>query len=249
MEKHEYAALDAIDRDHWFYRGKRDIVRHWIERSVRLTKDDLLVDAGVGTGIWLQEMSARCRVLGLEASDESLAIARPRVEAAGGRLLKTDLDRIDLPDETATVVTAMDVLEHLDDDKRAFAELVRITRVGGLIVITVPALRMLWSDWDVSLHHRRRYEKRDFQELIRDPRVDVVHCGFFNSVALPAILAIRVWRRFRPRPAGTQRMEDKVPPQPINAVLHAVHVATGSSAWFRPPFGVSLLAVLRRVQR
>ena len=59
-----------------------------------------------------------------------------------------------------SIMTLMDVLEHLDDDDAALREMIRLTRPGGLIVITVPALRWLWSDWDVVLHHRRRYHRR-----------------------------------------------------------------------------------------
>ena len=53
-------------------------------------------------------------------------------------------------------VIALDVLEHVDYPQEALGEACRVTRPGGLLIITVPALRQLWSDWDVALHHRRR---------------------------------------------------------------------------------------------
>src|SRR5690349_9151743 len=128
MNPDEYTKLDRLDREHWFYRGKRAVVRHWIGRHLTLRPDDLLIDAGCGTGTWLVEMSGVCRVLGLDDYEESIRLARPRVEAVGGRVLKTALNRVDLPDGCAAAVTLLDVLEHLDDDGAALEEMFRLVR-------------------------------------------------------------------------------------------------------------------------
>ncbi len=246
MNSDEYTKLDQLDRRHWFYRGKRAIVRAWIGRHLVLRRDDLLIDAGCGTGTFLAEMAGVCRVLGLDDHDESLALARPRVEAVGGRVLKTSLERVDLPDGCAAVVTLQDVLEHVDDDAAALRELTRLVRPGGLLVLTVPALRWLWSDWDVALHHRRRYSRADLLRLLRQPGVDVLRCCYFNAPLLPAIALVRLWRRLRPPRPGAARAEDRVPGRLLNTLLYHLLVAPACTGWFRPPLGVSLLAVLRR---
>src|SRR5258706_4454222 len=140
MNVDEYEKLDRIDREHWFYAGKRAIVRHWIARYLELRPDDLLVDVGCGTGTFAVEMSRSCRVLGVDNHDESIRLAGPKLHAVGGSVLKSDLTRMNLPDRCAAVVTAMDVLEHLDDDAAALREMVRLARSGGVVVLTVPAL-------------------------------------------------------------------------------------------------------------
>jgi SAM-dependent methyltransferase len=249
MNAEEYTRLDRIDRQHWFYRGKRAIVRHWIDRYLSLRPDDLLVDGGCGTGTWLLEVSKACRVLGLDDYEESIALARPRVEGVGGRVLKTPLDKVDLPDGCATVVTLLDVLEHLDDDAAALREMVRLVKPGGLVVITVPALRWLWSDWDVCLHHRRRYHRADLLRLCALPEVEVLRCAYFNSAVLPAIALVRAWRKVRPPRAGEERAEDRIPTGWLNGLLYRVMVTPARCGWFYPPAGVSLLAVLRRRTR
>jgi SAM-dependent methyltransferase len=246
MNPEEYEKLERLDRVHWFYRGKRAIVRHWIARHLRLGPDDLLIDAGMGTGTWLVEMSGACRVLGLDSRDESLAVAGPRLRAVGGEVRKTTLERVDLPDGGAAVVTLMDVLEHLDDDAAALREMIRLTRPGGLIVITVPALRWLWSDWDEALHHRRRYSRAALLALVRQPGVEVLRCAYINTVLLAPIGLVRLGRRLRPPRPGAPRLEDAVPGPTLNALLYRSLVAPACWAWFRPPLGVSLLAVLRR---
>ena len=53
MNPDEYKKLWQVDQEHWFYRGKRAIVRYWIDRFIRLQSADLLIDAGMGTGTWV----------------------------------------------------------------------------------------------------------------------------------------------------------------------------------------------------
>jgi SAM-dependent methyltransferase len=247
MNPEEYEKLAAIDRDHWFYAGKRAIVRHWISRYRRLTSDDVLVDGGMGTGTWLLSMARECRIIGLDDYEESLRIAKPLVEAAGGRAIKTGLGRVDLPDGAASVVTLLDVLEHLDDDAGALREMARLTKPGGLIVITVPALQILWSDWDEVLHHRRRYSRRQLLELIRrTPGVELLHCAYTNTFSLLPIALIRMWRKLVPLKPGAPRMEDQIPAPWLNRILYQLYVPPACAGWWHPPAGVSLLAVMRR---
>ena len=61
MRAEEYEKLRRIGEAHWFYRGKRDIVRYWIDRFIELKDDDILIDVGMGTGTWAVEMASRCR--------------------------------------------------------------------------------------------------------------------------------------------------------------------------------------------
>src|SRR5262245_20234003 len=108
-------------------------------------------------------------------------MARPYVKAVGGRVLQTALDRVDLPSGCAAVLTLMDVLDTVDEAAGAGGELTRLLRPGGLLVVTVPALPWLWSDWDVALHHRRRYVRRDLVRLLRGPRLELLRCSYFNT--------------------------------------------------------------------
>lgn len=245
MNPGEYRRLAAVEQEHWFYRGKREIVRHWIERLVRLQAQDLLIDAGTGTGTWATEMCSRCQVIGLDDHEESLALAAPRIEAAGGRVLKSDLRAVPLPSGCASVVTALDVLEHLDDDRGAFGEMLRLTRPGGLMVVTVPALACLWSDWDEALHHRRRYDKPGLEQVLRQPGSRLLRCVYFNTAMLPLIALVRWMRRIRPSSPG-RRLEDRIPSRPLNALLY--HLLVRPACWehFSPPAGVSLLAIVER---
>jgi len=192
------------------------------------------------------EVAQTCRVIALDDHEESIALARPKIEVAGGEVLQTDLHEAALDSGCAAAVTLLDVLEHIEDDPRALKEMVRLVRPGGLVAITVPAMRSLWSDWDEALGHVRRYSRRELLELVAMPEAEVLRCAYFNTFALPVIFAVRAWRRLVPPKPGAERAEDRIPPKLLNALLYKLLVVPSCWDWFRPPLGVSLLAVLRK---
>ena len=242
MNAAEYSNLDALEREHWYYSGKRVLVRHWLDRSGALAPDRTLLDCGAGTGRFAAEMAARCRVLVLDDHEESLRLLRQRFSPE--QVLRVSATGIPLPDAAVDAITALDVLEHIEDDRGAVREMHRVLRPGGVLVATVPASMALWSDWDEALHHFRRYDRGGFRALFAAAEDwEILHVNYTNVLVYPAVWAVRKWRGWR-RAAGT-RGEDVVPPGWLNEVLRGVFVATGK--WRTPlPFGVSLLLVARR---
>ena|SRR2546426_2587635 len=244
MNPEEYQKLELLDAKHWYYTGKRKLVLRWLRRYIQLKKDDLFVDVGCGMGNLLSEVEGHCRLVGIDCSRESICRARSRIASIGGHLLRARIEELPLASGSAIAITVLDVLEHLDNDNSGLKEVIRVVRPGGIIIITVPALRWLWSDWDDALHHRRRYTKRELIRLCGLGNVEVLFCSYFNSIMLPVIFLVRLLRRVLGRRA--LRAEDRMPPRMLNGLLRAIMVWPGCWSWFQPPIGVSLIAILRR---
>jgi SAM-dependent methyltransferase len=246
MNPNEYQNLAEVESRHWFYAGKRDIVRRWIDRVRPLGRNDVLADCGAGTGIFAADIMSTCRVIAIDDHEESLTLIRQRLGAA--YVTQGTCTRLPLADRSVDVLTALDVIEHVEHDREALAEFGRVVKPGGIVVITVPALRLLWSDWDVALHHFRRYSRRALVDLVPAEYFDVVHCEYINAIALPLVLLVRSFRALR-RTFGVKpsiRSEDRIPPEPINALLKWSFVFSACQRVIRFPAGVGLLAVLRR---
>jgi len=244
MNPEEYANLDRVEQSHWYYSGKRDLVRRWIDRVKPPVAGDTLLDCGAGTGRFALEMTGRCRVLVLDDHEESLRMLRERFPADCVLSLGND-GNVPLHDESIDYLTALDVLEHTRDDVAVVKGFRRLLKPGGVAVVTVPACMSLWSDWDVGLHHFRRYDRAGLLALFPGENWDVVHVNYTNVVVFPAVWAMRRWRRWFPATGEGARAEDKVPPSPLNALLRWVF--TGMAMIKMPfPFGVSLVLVARR---
>lgn len=245
MDTAEYDNLARVEGAHWYYAGKREVVRAWLDRVGPPGADQVLLDCGAGTGRFAAEMAARCRVLVLDDHEEALRLLRARFRAE--QIVRLEGDRVALPDGSLDYVTALDVLEHVPDDAAVVRGFQRLLKPGGHVVVTVPASMALWSDWDVALHHFRRYDRRQLQALFPPGDWEIVHANYTNVLIFPVVWAVRKWRGwFRRAPQGSSvRLEDRIPPSWINALLRSVFVGMGR-ARVPFPFGVSLLLVARR---
>jgi 2-polyprenyl-3-methyl-5-hydroxy-6-metoxy-1,4-benzoquinol methylase len=247
MDAAEYTNIASLEASHWYYSGKRQFVRDWIQRARPPRKEDLLLDCGAGTGLFAQEMESFCRVMVLDDHEEAVRMLRKRFQA--DQVISLAGDRVPLPDGSLEYVTALDVLEHVPDDSLVVRGFHRLLKPGGLAVVTVPASMKLWSDWDVALHHFRRYTRPQLCALFPDQAWEVVHANYTNVLAYPAVWLVRKWRSVRVR-MGTRgdaasRTEDRIPPPWVNSILRRIFVSM--ARWRVPlPFGVSLLLVARR---
>lgn len=246
MNASEYTNLERVEEAHWYYAGKREIVRRWLGRVRPFAQGDRLLDCGAGTGRFAKEMEAHCDVLALDDHEEALRLLRTRFKAQ--QILSLSGDQVPLPDASLEYVTALDVLEHVPDDVAVVRGFHRLLKPGGVAVITVPAGMALWSDWDVVLHHFRRYSRPQLRALFPEAEWEVRYVNYTNVFAYPAVWLLRRWRKWFPASsdrAGAQRAEDRVPSGPVNAVLRRLFVAP--AFWRVPfPFGVSLLLVARK---
>jgi len=243
MNADEYSNLGRVEREHWYYAGKRELVRRWIGRTAGLSRDNLLLDCGAGTGLFAELMRPVCRVRVLDDHAESLAILRTRF--GPDEIIAGPATQIPLPASMADCVTALDVLEHIADDRGAVREIQRVLRPGGHVVVTVPAMMSLWGYWDVALHHHRRYTPQELRALFPGGDWEILHLNYTNVAVFPAVWLIRRWQRWR-TPGKASRVEDMLPPAWANRLLQTLFVQLGLVRGIRFPFGVSLLLVARK---
>ena len=154
-------------------------------------------------------------------------------------------DRVPLPDASLDYVTALDVLEHTPDDMAVVKGFHRLLKPKGVALVTVPASMALWSDWDVALHHYRRYSRPQLEALFPEAEWELIYINYTNVAVYPAVWLVRKWRKWFPRPSDEARSEDKLPPSVVNKILRGLFVRP--AFWRIPfPFGVSLLLVARK---
>src|SRR5258708_4272010 len=143
---------------------------------------------GGGPGNTLAHCRRFGRTVGVVLSDEAVRFCRSRgVAAARGSLLS-----LPFPDGSFDAVTSFDVLYHrwVEDDRIAVREIVRVMRPGGLLLLRVPALKMLWGAHDEAVHSRHRYTRGEVRRLLESEGLDVVRLTYANMLLFP-LLALR----------------------------------------------------------
>jgi 2-polyprenyl-3-methyl-5-hydroxy-6-metoxy-1,4-benzoquinol methylase len=247
MNPEQYRNLSDIEERHWLYRTKREIVRYWLLKSYPLRTDSVLADCGAGTGLFAQEMSRLCNVIAIDSHEDALRLAEQNIGAE--RVRRGSCASLPLRDSSVDCVTALDVLEHIEDDRLAVRELARVLKPGGVAIVTVPAMQSLWSDWDMTLHHYRRYRHTSLLKLFDATPFEVTHWNYINVLAFPAVFAARKLRPLFPGAAegkSNRRLEDKLLPSWLDSSLALAFKALACQNWIRFPAGVGLLAVAKR---
>jgi SAM-dependent methyltransferase len=237
------AMLDA-DEHHWWYRGRRRVLRAELDR-VALGPGARILDAGCGSGRTLQELADYGVVSGVELSERAAAIARDR---GVGEVRIGRVEELPWPDVTFDLVTCLDVIEHTADDRATLAELRRVTRPGGTLLVTVPAYPRLWSHHDEANHHFRRYSRPALRAAAAAAGWTLVRESSFNAMLLAPAAAVRLAERRRRSPADGYPNDLARGAGWLNRALEwplaieAGWLSRGGTL----PFGLSLLAVLRR---
>lgn len=241
MDRATYEVEAAVERDHWWFRGRRRILAHLVE-ELRLPPRARVLDVGCGTGANGPVLSADGRLaIGVDASPVPLGVAS-RGHAAR---LRADALRLPFADASFDLVVALDVLEHLDDDFAAARELRRVLRPGAAAIVFVPALRILWGLQDVVSHHKRRYTRRRLDAVLRHAGLTPSRTTYFNTLLFPPILAARLAMRLRPPKIAS---ENQLGGPATNRLLDAIFAAESPilAKGIDLPIGVSLACVSRR---
>lgn len=241
MDRAVFDRMAELDRDHWWFTARRRILAAVITRVVRPPNQARILEIGAGTGHNLEMLGRFGMVEASELDDHARALASERLGRAVVRAALPDLSMF--PADSYDVAALLDVLEHVVDDKGSLAALYSRLKPGGALVLTVPANPWMWSAHDVAHHHHRRYRKREIETLAKEAGFEIELLSPFNSLLFPLIAGVRAIGKLR----GHEAADDAMPTKPVNAILDRVFGAEAGLIGRVPmPFGVSLVAVLRR---
>jgi SAM-dependent methyltransferase len=201
-----------------------------------------VLDAGCGSGRQLEELADFGEVAGLELDPDAAAFAASR---GCGEVEVGRLEELPWESDTFDLITCLDVIEHTADDRRTLAELRRVCKPGGWLLVTVPAYQALWSLHDVANHHYRRYSRRTLRTAALEAGWRVRRTTSFNSILLAPAAVVRIAQRGR-RADSDYTPELNLGPGWLNRVLELPLRAEAN--WLKRgrslPAGLSLMALL-----
>jgi SAM-dependent methyltransferase len=247
LHKEFYAEYFQIEDRHWWFVGRRRIFLSMLDRYLPPRaggQPRRVLDVGCGTGTMLQYLASYGKAQGIDADQEAVRFCRRR-----GVHQVRQVSSIPLPFPAAAfdLITMLDVLEHIDDDRGMLRELHRVLSPAGMLLLSVPAYRFLWGPQDEISGHKRRYTAPEVRERLTGAGFSIRRLTYFNTFLFPAIAGIRVLRPYRPGSPNLKSDFTMTRPGPANTILAGIFAAEAPLlARLDLPFGVSILALARR---
>jgi SAM-dependent methyltransferase len=241
------ATARAEERHFWF-RGFRWFVQPLIRQALARTPGARILDCGCGTGANLALFTRDSRAYGFDQSAFGLETARHRGRRG---LVRASAAAVPFAGNLFDLVTSFDVLYALDtaDERAAIAEMFRVARPGGFVLINVAAMQMLRGDHSVLSRELRRYTRDSLTRALTTGGFQIVRITYTNAALFLPLLAVRWCHRARGLAApSAATSEITVPAAPMNAALSALLFV--ESLWLKAgganPFGSSLLCLARK---
>ena len=241
---------DDYIQNHWWFASRTRALEAVLGRLLPAAPDLRILDVGCGAGNMIHHLSRYGQVKGLDIDARPVKVARQR---------GYDVDQFDatqpLPFDSNAfdAVTALDVIEHNEDDLAILADSFRVLKPGGHMIITVPALMWLWSHNDEINAHVRRYTAAELKQKLVRTGFAVKRVTYNNFFVFPLAAALILLRRSadaKPELASHHLAEEEYQVEmepaspPVNAILTQVGKAEAALIGrVNLPIGTSLIAV------
>jgi SAM-dependent methyltransferase/putative flippase GtrA len=243
-----YDRLCSLEEKHFWFRARNRIILREFRRRLGHLLRPRILEIGCGTGYVLRGLASEgsYELTGIEPNLAGLRHARARAPSVEF----VQLDARELPYEAAfDAVGAFDVIEHITEDERVLASVHRALKPGGVLIVTVPQHKWLWSWTDEQARHKRRYGRRELIDKIRAAGFQILHTTSFVTALLPVLYMSRfAVKHERSTPSEIDLSEFEIS-HTANAVCGAMMRIDEAliRAGLSLPLGCSLLAVARKV--
>lgn len=243
MREELYAEIFAMEKEHWWFAARHQIVLDLLDRYLPSTncRRQKVADLGCGCGMMLQRLSSKYDPIGIDGSSQAIEFSTHRGVRAKLGVLPED---VPLPRESFDAVLLLDVLEHLRYDRATVEVSADLLKKGGLLVCTVPAHMWLWTERDEHHHHFRRYSRTQFASLFDHPSLRLEFLSHLNAFLFAPAAAWRLCSAIFRRAAVTDLT---LLPPPLNSILTRIFASEGKILGKIPmPIGLSFIAVVRK---
>lgn len=253
-QAHAFTYPTSIPEDnHWWFATRTRAIQKFLATMPKQNNLQVL-DVGCGAGNMIHHLANYGQVHGIEYDPRPVKIAQQR----GYDVRQGDATKeIPFADASFDLVTALDVIEHVDADENILKEAHRVLRPGGYVLITTPAFQWLWSQNDFLNAHKRRYTAQELQTKMERAGFQVTRLSYNFFLVFPMAAGMIALKNATGRKTEIKSHHvdadayqvDMEPVSPaLNSVLRGVgQVENAMLGAVNLPLGTSLIALGKKV--
>lgn len=237
---------------HWWFATRTWAIEKFLATLPKQQDLDIL-DVGCGAGNMIHHLAQYGCVRGIEVDARPVSIAQARgYDVRQGDATQT----IPFPDASFDLVTALDVIEHVDGDTNIMREAHRVLRPHGHLLVTTPAFQWLWSHNDELNAHKRRYTAAELRGKLEQAGFAIRRLSYNFFLVFPLAAGMIALKNVTGKSAELKSHHfdkdayqvDMEPVAPaLNTALRGVgQVEAGLLGAVDLPFGTSLIALAEK---
>lgn len=247
MNAAEYERMYRLEDTYWWFVARHRLIEallhHYFGPPNTNTQTRAFLDVGCGTGAMSVRMARWGKVVSADFSPLALQFSHRR---GLKHLVGADAMKLPFRSDSFDALIALDILEHLSDDRAAMCEFHRVLKPGGYAFALVPAYQHLWSEHDVALMHHRRYIRKELSERFAAAGFELQKVSHTMTLFYPLVALQRRLNASKP-PHDPPQAAMPLFPSPVNAALTQIVSAENTLARnLNFPFGVSILCIARK---
>jgi len=233
---YEYLKLNNYN---WWFLSRNDIIEKILKKYCdRNLYNQKILDCGCGRGdllFYLRKKGYR-NLYGID--DKNIIKNESEI-----KFFNMDVCNMNFKDNYFDVVVASDLIEHIDDDMLAINEMRRVLNKNGVLIVFVPAFRILWSYHDVINMHKRRYTRKELVKKLKLSGFEILKDSYWNFFAFLPVLFIRTFKNiFKIRSNDFYSF-----PIVFNyLIVFIIYLENFLLNYVNFPFGVSVFVVARK---
>ena len=238
--------LFQMEQKHFWHVGRKEMILDVLRKNVSNLAQYRMLEVGCGNGSVMAFLKQNG--INIEGGDiflEGLRFCRQRA----GSVALYQIDILSLPfNDDFDAIGAFDVLEHIDDDEKALAEINRALKTSGKLILTVPTYKFLWSRHDEGSHHRRRYNKTELIAKLERCGFAVNKSTYYMFFLFPVLATMRLLSKIfhnkkHEKDDIQTSLELKTIPFINNVFLASLRLEKHLIRYLNLPFGASLLVL------
>lgn len=221
---------------HWWWRSRTELIVDKLRQLRRAPERERILDIGCGDALFFDRLAEFGEVEGVEPCAELVSLNNPHRT----HIYVSPFNEDFRPGKQYSLILMLDVLEHLESPVDALRRVLELLTPEGIVVITVPAFMVLWTNHDLLNHHHTRYTKQRFREVAQHGGFRIDEERYLYHWTCPIKLAMHLVESiFHLKPAAP-----KIPAGWANETLFWMSRLEQKTLSIYPmPFGSSLMVV------
>lgn len=190
--------FEIATRDHFWMQWRFNVIKNKLTPVIRPTSNLKFLEIGCGHGQFIEQCEDTFPA-SVDGCDLNLYALKQVRNVRGDIFVYNIFDQNERLKNKYDGVFLLDVIEHIDDDKTFVNAALAHVKPGGLVVVNVPALNMLFSDYDVAAGHKRRYSRSQIEDLFKASGIELLSVSYWGMLMLPIAIARKIYLKFVPK--------------------------------------------------